>query len=279
MALPILIVNPNTTESMTRGLETMLEPYLASSPLRRPTFWTAPSGVPSINSLADCHTSALACLPALVPLLSTHSAVLVACYSVHPLVDLLQPHPSSGPPPPPPQEPKPILGIFEASVLACLAHIGPTSTTGDGDGDGNGDERAFGIVSTGKAWEPLLAAGVRDLLLPGGRDDRDRPGAGSWDQFAGVETTGLDATELHDAPPALVRERIKAAVKRLIRRAQARGQKLGAVCLGCAGMAGMDETVREACVEELGAERGRDVEIVDGVKAGWAMLDALVRAN
>ncbi|GAA5906436.1 hypothetical protein JCM5296_000456 [Sporobolomyces johnsonii] len=274
MALPILIVNPNTTESMTRGLETMLEPYLASSPLPRPTFWTAPSGVPSINSLADCHTSALACLPALVPLLSTHSAVLVACYSVHPLVDLLQPPPSSGTPPP---QTKPVLGIFEASVLACLAHIGPSIT---GDGDGNGDERAFGIVSTGKAWEPLLAAGVRDFLLHGGGcDDRDRQGAESLDQFAGVETTGLDATELHDAPPALVRERIKAAVKRLIRRAQARGKKLGAVCLGCAGMAGMDETVREACVEELGAERGRDVEIVDGVKAGWAMLDAQVRAN
>ncbi|GAA5979449.1 hypothetical protein JCM21900_004949 [Sporobolomyces salmonicolor] len=261
MVLPILIVNPNTTESMTRALETMLEPYMASSSLPRPTFWTAPSGVPSINSSADCDTSAHACLPALVPLLSTHSAVLIACYSVHPLVDLLPPPCAGGGTP----GPNPVLGIFEASVLAALARVGPS------------DAHAFGIVSTGNVWEALLAEGVRDFLR-GRRSGRDRRAA-DLDQFAGVETTGLDATELHDAPAPLVRERIKAAVKRLIGRAHARGKTLGAVCLGCAGMAGMDEMVREACVEALGAERGREVQVIDGVKAGWAMLEARVRID
>jgi Asp/Glu/hydantoin racemase len=82
------------------------------------------------------------------------------------------------------------------------------------------------------------------------------------------------ATELHDAPAEEVRQRMKDAVKRLVRKGN-----VGAVCLGCAGMAGMDEMVREACVEELGEGEGRRVRVVDGVVAGIAWLEGAVRAN
>ena len=51
------------------------------------------------------------------------------------------------------------------------------------------------------------------------------------------------------------------------------------ICLGCAGMAGMDAIVREACVEELGEEEADNVHIVDGVKAGIALAEGLVRAR
>ena len=48
--------------------------------------------------------------------------------------------------------------------------------------------------------------------------------------------------------------------------------------LGCAGMAGMDQTVREACVEYLGEETGSRIRIVDGVISGFIHLDGTLRA-
>jgi Asp/Glu/hydantoin racemase len=144
---------------------------------------------------------------------------------------------------------KPVTGIFEASVATSLQIIHP--------------EEKFGIVSTGKVWEEILTDAVRDFL-----------GIEGSKRFAGVETTGLNATELHDAPPEEVRRKMKEATKRLLRKGE-----VGAVCLGCAGMSGMDEMVREAAVEELGEDEGKKVRIVDGVKAGVAWLEGAVRAN
>jgi Asp/Glu/hydantoin racemase len=92
-------------------------------------------------------------------------------------------------------------------------------------------------------------------------------------RFAGVETTGLNATDLHDAPAEEVSKRMRDAVKRLLRKGS-----VGAVCLGCAGMAGMDEMVKEACVEELG-EDGKKVRVVDGVVAGVAFLEGAIRTS
>lgn len=89
-----------------------------------------------------------------------------------------------------------------------------------------------------------------------------------------METTGLNATDLHDAPAEEVRKRMKDAVKRLLRKG-----KVGAICLGCAGMSGMNEMVREACVEELGDVEGNRVRIVDGVQAGVAWLEGAIRSG
>jgi Asp/Glu/hydantoin racemase len=300
--LPILIVNPNTTTAMTDGLRPLLSSFIASSTVRPiphcinafadpfppsfhhettkqlppPTFFTAPEGVPSINNGEDCHHSAEVVLPYLTgaksasssassssppsstatssSLLDTHSAVLIACYSVHPLVSLLK-SPSLS------SSSKPVLGIFEASLLASLALLAGSPATDQ-----------FGIVTTGAVWEKLLSDGVRDFLGGGAEGEKSS-------RFAGVATTGLNAIELHEAPPAEVKQRLKDASKRLLRSSREKGGRLRAVCLGCAGMAGMDETVREACVEELGEEEGAKVSIVDGVKAGYAILEGMVRSG
>ena len=60
-----------------------------------------------------------------------------------------------------------------------------------------------------------------------------------------------------------MRRRVAAAVRALV----ARGD-VGAVCLGCAGMVGLDEVVREAA--------GEGVVVVDGVAAGVRVLLGLV---
>jgi Asp/Glu/hydantoin racemase len=125
-------------------------------------------------------------------------------------------------------------------------------------------DQKFGIVSTGKVWEELLSEAVASYL--------GTEAAAVSNRFAGVETTGLNATELHDAPPEVVHTKMIEATRRLLRKG-----KVGAVCLGCAGMSGMNEMVREAAVLELGEVEGKKVKIVDGVQAGAAWLDGVTR--
>lgn len=157
-----------------------------------------------------------------------------------------------------------VTGIFEASVLSCLALL-------------QGTESSFGIVSTGKVWEEALSEGVATFLGGGSPASSSR--------FAGVETTGLTATDLHDLPAHLVNDKMKDATKRLLRKGKGLGQEaspvgpVAAICLGCAGMAGLDQVVRDACVEELGLDLGSRVHIVDGVKAGVGILMGLVNAG
>lgn len=190
--------------------------------------------MPSINNEDDAATSAEHCIPHLRKLYGDFDAFLVCCYSKHPLVSILS-HELSG------IKGKKVTGIFEASLWeAKKSSSGPK----------------FGIVSTGQQWQEILNEAVLGEL-----GDKEMSA-----RFAGTETTGFDANELHTAPAAEVGERMKAAVKRLL----AGGAT--AICLGCAGMAGMDSTVRQACVEALGEDKGNDVRIIDGVLSGVSLL-------
>ncbi|EFQ91078.1 hypothetical protein PTT_12195 [Pyrenophora teres f. teres 0-1] len=240
----ILIINPNSTEQMTNGLKPLVD-GLQFTDQTAHEYFTAPSGPKSINNEDDAAESVEHCLPALRKDLERYHGFLVACYSQHPLVPLLKDEASVQ------KSRKPVTGIFEASVGTALQVMHP-------------DEK-FGIVSTGKVWETILTDATTAFLGTGFEASK---------RFAGVETTGLNATDLHDAPAEEVRKRMKDAVKRLLNK-----EKVGAICLGCAGMAGMDEMVREACVEELGLVQGSRVKIVDGVMAGVAWLEGAIRAG
>lgn len=159
----------------------------------------------------------------------------MACYSEHPLVPLLRAETT-----------KPVVGIFEASITQSLQLL-------------RGNER-FGIVTTGKGWEALLTDGTERFL--GGEKGGKR--------FAGVESTGLSAKELHEVDKVEVDKRIKEAAVSLLRKGNVK-----AVCLGCAGMAGMGEAVRAAAKDE--GEEG--VRVVDGVCAGSVEVVGLIRCG
>ena len=137
------------------------------------------------------------------------------------------------------------IGIFEASLFKAMGLLK--------EGEG------FGIVSTGKFWEENLSEEVRK----GDVEDIN-------ERFLGVTTTGLSAGELHEREEAEVKEKLKGATKELLRKG-----KVGAVCLGCAGMTGMEKTVREACREEYGQE-GEGVRVVDGFLAALEHLASLL---
>ncbi|KAL3422825.1 hydantoin racemase [Phlyctema vagabunda] len=251
----LLLINPNSSKTMTDGLEPLIKD-LSEQGINQ-TFeivtYTAPSGPPSINNEDDAHDTAMICIADLNTKLSQYDAFLVACYSVHPLVTMLKsrvpPHVH-------------VTGIFEASITTSLSLL-PKPRAGAGSNE-NVYEK-FGIVSTGTYWEEALSNGVLDFM---GIDELK-----NCHRFKGVQTTGLNADELHTAPAELVRTKMIEATKRLVKDRDVR-----VICLGCAGMAGMDDTVQEALVEELGEAAAKKVYIVDGVKVGIGLLESLVRA-
>ncbi|KAI9823717.1 MAG: hypothetical protein M1832_002274 [Thelocarpon impressellum] len=200
---PLLIVNPNTNTSMTDALRPLVAslpscfPYRSNGRKPEPSYVTAPSGRAVINNDADGEVSAVATLPAVLPLLDTHSGVLVACYSAHPLTPRLRRYTG-----------RPVTGVFEASVLMAIALL-------------HGPGELFGIVTTGKVWEGLLSMAVRDLV------------GGQVGTFAGVESTGVDAAALHAGGPE-TEGKITLAVQRLLARGNVTVLVLG--CAGFAGL-------------------------------------------
>ena len=242
----LLLINPNSSRLMTKGLEDLIID-LGPSQTFKIIPYTAPSGPSSINNEDDAEESAKHVLADLDGKLGNYDAFLVACYSVHPLVSRIKErvHPDVH-----------VTGIFEASITSALALL-PQKGWGSAR-----EHEKFGIVSTGSYWENALTKGVLEFL-----------GSSETARFKSVETTGLNAGELHTAPPELVTRKMKEATKRLVK-----NRDCSVICLGCAGMAGMDNIVREAVVEELGEIEADYVRIVDGVKVGIGLLEGIVRA-
>jgi Asp/Glu/hydantoin racemase len=284
----ILVINPNTSTHMTNALKPIVE-NLGFADVQF-DYFTAPSnesvpledgsiidGVPSINSGEDSVTSALHCRPFVEPLIPKYDGFLVACYSAHPLVGMLKEATlrfensalSEGS-----SESKAkgkyVTGIFEASVLMSLSLVSSFQLTGDRGLHKAQSKNTFGIISTGSIWRDELSHAVADMLVNSGNHTN------STSRFAGVETTGLTAVELHTTPAEEVRRRISEATERLITNTS---NSVTAICMGCAGMAGMEEAVREGCVKAYGRQEGNRVRIVDGVVAGAGMLVTACKAG
>ncbi|KAI0629464.1 Asp/Glu/Hydantoin racemase-domain-containing protein [Trametes polyzona] len=214
----IAIINPNSSQSMTTALEPILDDLL--HPGLQLHYHTGPAGrsPPSVNDSTTSVLSAAHTFEAILPLVTgedgkRYDAYLVACFSDHPLVGMLREH-----------TPKPVLGIFEASVVQALALGQP-----------------FGIVTTGQYWEGALTAGVQRIF-----GSTDLGGA-----FVGVQSTGLTARELHDTERGVVTEKIADATSQIV----SRGART--IIMGCAGMSGMAEAVHRG-----GGNRIRVVDAV-----------------
>lgn len=290
----ILIINPNTSTHMTDALNSIIA-QLNYKDIQF-DFFTAPKqsvtlpdgrvidGIPSINSGEDSVKSAHHCRPFVEPLIPHYDAFLVACYSAHPLVGMLRATiaglETKARQESPQDETLSVLGgefsakrrryvtgILEASVSSSLLLISAFQLQGDWSLHKVQSRDTFGIVSTGAVWKPELTTAVT-AMLNGPKEDEDAAG-NSAPRFAGVETTGLTAGELHDTPAEEVRKRMSEATVRLLKGSS---RPVRAVCLGCAGMAGMGEAVRAGCIQAYGQVEGESVHIVDGVVAGVGLL-------
>lgn len=175
--------------------------------------------------------------------INEYDAIVVACFSVHPLVPNLGVLTGRD---------CAVTGIFEASVLTAISLIGP--------------HQKWGIVTTGKFWEDHLSRGVR-LYLGGRVDDVNT-------KFAGVESTGLNASDFHHGvDPAVVKQKIKEATKRLLA-----DDGVHAIVMGCAGMAGLEATIREAASEKRDEQFAYDIlHVIDGVRVGVMQAEHMVK--
>ncbi|KAK0653093.1 Asp/Glu/hydantoin racemase [Cercophora newfieldiana] len=249
----ILVLNPNSSASMTHGVEEAIRSMHLAQSTEIYTY-TAPAESPaSINDGEDVLRSSQVVFNDLTTTgaLKQYDAVLVACFSVHPLVQLLGAQEGA-------RGKLVVSGIFEAGVLASMALLAqpPLHTA---------PPRKWGIVTTGKFWEAHLTHGVNGFL----GTDLEGPN----EKFAGVETTGLDAGDFHGGvSPEVIRQKLVEATKRLLGRGS-----VDCVVMGCAGMAGLEEIIRSAAIDEYGPEQGGQVFIIDGVKAGIGLLEQTVQ--
>lgn len=249
----ILVLNPNSSASMTHGVEEAIRGMHLSESTEIYTY-TAPAESPaSINDGEDVLRSCEVVYKDVTSanLLKDYDAVLVACFSVHPLVQALAAEDGA-------RGNLVVSGIFEAGVMASMALLAQPALP-------THPPRKWGIVTTGKFWEAHLNHGVNSFL--GAKPEAPN------DKFAGVETTGLDAGDFHGGvSPEVIRQKLVEATKRLLGRGQ-----VDCVVMGCAGMAGLEEIIRSAAVEVYGPEQGGQVFIIDGVKAGIGLLEQTVK--
>ena len=125
---------------------------------------------------------------------------------------------------------KPVLGIAEASMLtACM--VG----------------RKFSVVTTNREWEPLLYDAVRHYGLK--------------ERCASVRSTGMAVLALETAAPEQTDALIIEAARQSVEQDGAE-----VICLGCAGMAGLDKKVAAAL----------QVPVIDGVVSALKLLEGLV---
>lgn len=244
----VLVVNPNSSTSITDRLSESIEP----PPGVQLTWWTAPSEAPpSIDDEETSDSSAAVCLPRILALFkpvtsaalagaaqTPFDGILIACYSDHPLVALLRTHLVD--------PPVHVLGILEASVAHSL--LLPQRAP----------RNKFGIITTGKTWEPVLGSAVKGFL-----------GVTESVRFAGVRSTGIGVLGFHGSgDPNEVDVGVENAVHELVK------DGAGVIILGCAGMSGLETSVKGAA-SRIGS--GPAVLVVDGVRAGIQHLVGLIR--
>jgi Asp/Glu/hydantoin racemase len=233
MTVSILVINPNSSQVITDGLEKALSPN--APPGVSLSFFTAPpDGPPSINDVVTSILSAAASFRGLADpersLIDKHDAFLVSCFSDHPLIHMLREVTS-----------KPVSGIFEAAIAHALT-----------------SSRSFGVLTTVPGALDLIGTGVRNFL-----------GAHKSDRYAGTVASGLGVVELQEGDRDHVFGTMRVKSVELV--------QLGAkaVLLGCAGMTGMEEVVKQG-VREAGLG---EVKVIDGAKAGVELLAGLVRGR
>ncbi|CAH2353372.1 protein Dcg1p [[Candida] railenensis] len=162
MSISILVINPNSSEKVTKNLEAILKP----PPYTIFDFYTAPPDGPPEITPELSELSAKVALPDLLAkdVINKYDGFLVCCYSDHPLVYHLAKHTS-----------KPILGIMQATLLYALSQASVN--------------KSF-ILTSVNEWEPVLDKGITDFV-----------GSDSFPYKKFQKTKGLDVNVLSLSDP------------------------------------------------------------------------------
>ncbi|KAF7320223.1 Transcriptional factor [Mycena kentingensis (nom. inval.)] len=155
MYIAILVINPNSSPSVTAGIQQSLK----APPSTSLSFYTAPKDAPSaINDTTTGVLSAAACYTDLMAqgLIDQHDGFVVSCFSDHPLVGMLREATR-----------KPVVGILEAAISHALlcGHRFGILTTGSGFRPERHAEvhRFFGSVTPKLAGIVMSGLGVVEI--------------------------------------------------------------------------------------------------------------------
>ncbi|CAM5778951.1 aspartate/glutamate racemase family protein [Castellaniella caeni] len=212
----ILVVNVNTTPSMTEGI--VASARAAAAPGTEIVGLTPRFGADSCEGNVESYLAALGVLDQVLKYPEPYDAVIQAGFGEHGREGLQE------------ALDVPVVDITEAAAITAglLGH-------------------KFGIVTSLDRTVPL----IEDRLLLAGLDRR----------CSAIVASGLSVLELEQDHARTVAA-IVAKAKEIV---EQRGVEV--ICLGCGGMAGLDEAVSEA----TGAP------VVDGVAAAVALAEGLVR--
>ncbi|UZJ52266.1 hypothetical protein CBS101457_001586 [Exobasidium rhododendri] len=255
----ILVINPNSSESITEGLRTSLD--LIKPAGATLTYFTGSKAFqcpPSINGALSSVESAIGVFRELSQgdassssaagnkddgheragesLLQTADAILICCFSDHSLAEIIrQEYPM-----------KPCMHILESAVNFALSRT----------------SKPFGIITTGSDMIPDIDRGVLTYL--GGLSNR----------YAGTLATNLGVLELREEKS---REKVESILREKIVELGRMG--VGAIILGCAGFAGKETFIRACLTESIGRKAASHIALVDGAKAGIHLLAGLSRCE
>jgi allantoin racemase len=211
----ILVVNPNTTGSMTASIAATARRY--ASPGTEVVGLTAPYGADGIDTAYQSYVSAVAVMDRVSSYPDRFDAVVLAGFGEHGregVQELVR---------------VPVVDICEASAQVAMM-LG----------------RSYSVVTT---MSRSIAA-IEDRLALAGLAAR----------CASVRATGMATLEVERDPRAAVAAVVEQA------RLAVQQDRAEVICLGCGGMAGLQQAVTGA----LG------VPVVDGVAAGVRLAEALV---
>ncbi|WWC70503.1 uncharacterized protein I206_104454 [Kwoniella pini CBS 10737] len=179
----ILVVNPNSSFSITRAIKQSLEPHIPLGVTAE--FFNPSTGPAGISDPATAQSSCEACMEELPGLVDKYDGVLVACFSDHPLVPTLELYAKDK------NLCLSVLGIYHAGIATALLR-----TRGK-----------FGIIATGSGIKTNLIEATAKFL-----------GSTTSDRFVGPITTDISVVELQEGDQVEVERKMRSTTRDLVRK-------------------------------------------------------------
>lgn len=207
--MKILVVNPNSTVSMTEALRTNIEQAGKDENI---SYFTGPTSSPAqIDGPEAGLLSAHECFPLLADdptsefFYPNYDGLLVACFSEHPLTRMLRDHARER------GLAVKVTDLLEASIAACI---------------GQKTFAKFSIITSNREWIPVLDESVSSILCT--------PTA----RWRGTISTDLEVLDLH-------RDESWSQIKDVIASFNIAKLDSDAIILGCAGFSGIKSRLEQ----------------------------------
>ena len=213
--MKILVVNVNTSRSMTDGIDEAARRYASAGTeivTLQPYF-----GAEAVDCNFESYLSAVAVMDRVLAYDEPYDAVVMAGFGEHGrdgLQELIE---------------QPVVEICEAAAHVAMM-VG----------------REYSVITTLQRSVPPI-------------EDRLRL-AGLWDRCASVRASGMSTLEVDEDPSGAI-QAVVAEARKAVELDHAE-----VICLGCAGMAGLEEAITNAL----------HVPVIDGVGAAVRLAEALV---